>query len=62
VRDLLFRFQLALIADVTEPAYLIIAANRRSPSRQKMFSVDYPSRLDNPALQPLASASEVRED
>src|SRR5260370_26733994 len=26
-----------------------------------MFSVDHPSRLDNPALHPLASASEARE-
>jgi DNA-binding protein HU-beta len=41
---------------------LIIAAIRPSGSRQKTFSVDYPSYLDNPGLQPLASASEVRED
>src|SRR6266704_209833 len=40
----------------------MIAAHRRSPTRQRMFSVDYPSRLDNPGLQPLASASAVRED
>jgi DNA-binding protein HU-beta len=44
----------------------LIAANRRSPlvekTFQKTFSVDYAPRLDNPASQPLASASEVRED
>ena len=40
----------------------MVRASRRRAPRQKTFSVDYPSYLDNPALQPLASASGVRED